>query len=74
MTTVQVIAQHIEALPEDARREVLDFMEFLEYKAKPSVKHEGDEAWSPFSLASAMRGMEDEFSPYTTADLKEAFR
>jgi predicted DNA-binding antitoxin AbrB/MazE fold protein len=33
-----------------------------------------DEAWSRFSLASAMRGMEEEESPYTLDDLKETFR
>jgi hypothetical protein len=74
MTTVQAIAQHIEALPADARREVLDFVEFLEFRARPSSRDEGDAAWSLFSLASAVRGMEDESSPYTTADLKETFR
>ena len=74
MTTVQAIAQHIEALPEDTRREVLDFVEFLEFRSRPSARHEGDAAWSSLSMASAMRGMEDEFSPYTTADLKEVFR
>ena len=74
MTTAQAVAQHVEALPEEARREVLRFVEFLESKAGPGAGHEGDPSWYPLSLASAMRGMEDESSPYTTADLKESFR
>jgi hypothetical protein len=31
---------------------------------------EENRKWSEFSLASAMRGMEDEETPYTLADLK----
>lgn len=73
MTTTQAIAQHIQALPETAQREVLDFVEFLESRTNPSAVREGDAAWSAFSLASAMRGMEDESLPYTTADMKESF-
>ena len=75
MTTVQAIAQQVEALPEEAQREVLDFVAFLEFRASPSAsaRHEDDAAWAPFALASAMRGMADESSPYTIADLKEAF-
>jgi hypothetical protein len=74
MTTAQAIAEHIEALPESAQREVLDFVEFLESKAKPSAVRETETAWSVFSLASAMRGMEDEGSPYTDADVNVSFR
>lgn len=72
MTTAQAIAQHIEALPEAAQREVLDFVEFLEVKTRPGVVREADAAWSAFSLASAMHGMENEPSPYTVADVKES--
>lgn len=74
MTTAQAIARHIETLPEAAQREVLDFVEFLESMTEPGIVRERDGAWSSFSLASAMRGMEDEPSPYTVADLKESFR
>ncbi|MEI6466697.1 MAG: DUF2281 domain-containing protein, partial [Verrucomicrobiota bacterium] len=74
MTTAQAIAQHVLELPEAEQREVLDFVEFLEAKAKPGVLRERGGAWSAFALAAAMRGMEDEPSPYTTADLKETFR
>lgn len=74
MTTAQAIAQHIEALPEAARQEVLDFVVFLEVRARPRAVRESDSAWEALSLASAMRGMEDEPAPYTVADLKESFR
>jgi hypothetical protein len=74
MTTAQVIAQHLMELPEAEQREVLDFVEFLEAKAKPGVLRERGSAWGAFSLAAAMRGMEDEPSSYTAADLKESFR
>ncbi len=74
MTTAQVIAEHIEALPEATQREVLDFVEFLESRAKSHVVRDADADWPAVSLASAMRGMEHEFSPYTVADVKESFR
>lgn len=32
-----------------------------------------EKTWSDFSLSSAMRGMEDETSLYSLADLKESF-
>lgn len=74
MTTAQSIAQRVTALPEDAQQEVLDFVEFIETrKAGQGVKQDAT-AWSNLSLASAMRGMEDEESPYTLSDLKESFQ
>lgn len=73
MNTTQAISQHIEALPEEALREVLDFVEFLESRTIPNVVREADATWSAFSLASAMRGMDDEPTPYTEADVKEPF-
>ena len=66
MTTAQAITEKIRNLPESAQREVLEFVE--------SLAREEDTSWSHFSLASAMRGMEDEHSPYSTADLRVHFR
>ncbi len=63
MTIAQAIVQHIEILPEDTLREVLDFVEFLEMKGRSAATRKPDEEWSHFSLASAMRGMEAEDSP-----------
>jgi hypothetical protein len=74
MTTAQTIAQHLNALPISAQREVLDFVEFLEARRRDRTVREEDVSWTDFSLAAAMRGMEDENSPYTVADLKESFR
>jgi len=73
MTTTQHIIQHLNSLPDSEQREVLDFVEFLESRRKHLDAREEDAAWSSFSLASAMRGMEDEETPYTLADLKESF-
>ncbi|MCX5643201.1 MAG: DUF2281 domain-containing protein [Phycisphaerae bacterium] len=73
MTTAQAILEHLKSLPDSARREVLDFIKFLESRREELIQREEDAAWSHFSLASAMRGMEDEETPYTVADLKESF-
>lgn len=59
MTTTEAIPQRLQALPEAARQEILDFAEFLELRRYRSAVREEDDAWSAFSLASAMRGMED---------------
>jgi len=74
MTTTEAIIQRLQTLPEAAKQEILDFVEFLEARRYRSVVREEDVAWSAFSLTSAMRGMEDEDTPYTLADLRESFR
>jgi len=73
MTTAEAIIQHLKSLPDWAQREVLDFVQFLESRRKGLTGREEDVAWSDFSLSSAMRGMEDEGTPYTLADIKEPF-
>lgn len=74
MTTTEAIIQRLQTLPETARREILDFVEFLELRQYKSAAREEDIDWSAFSLASAMRDMEDEDTSYTLADLRESFR
>lgn len=74
MTTTEAILQHLKSLPASAQREVLDFVEFLQSRRREQAVREDEAAWSAFSLASAMRGMEEEETPYTLADIKEAFR
>ena len=74
MTTTEAIVQRLKSLPASAQREVLDFVEFLESRRQEHTVREDEVAWSEFSLASAMRGMEDEETPYTLSDVKEAFR
>ena len=66
MSLEDKIIKEIQDLPESKKAEVLDFVEYLKTKAE-------DKDWSIFSLSSAMRGMEDEDSPYSLDDLKESF-
>ena len=66
MSLEEKIIRQVHELPESKKAEVLDFVEYL--KAKTEEKE-----WSGFSLASAMRGMEDEDSLYSLRDLREVF-
>lgn len=66
MVMNQTIQSYIEKLPASYQETVVDFLEFLLSKAERQEELE----WSRFSLASAMRGMEDEPSEYTLDDLK----
>jgi hypothetical protein len=74
MTTAEAIVQSLEPLPEAEKQEVLDFVEFIKARRAQETPQDEDAAWSELSLASAMRGMENEESPYSIADLKESFR
>ena len=74
MSTVDKIAQHVQALPEPIQQEVLDFVEFLKSRRQLPKDHDEDAVWTELSVTSAMRGMEDEDSPYTLTDIKESFR
>jgi hypothetical protein len=74
MTTADAIMRSLEPLPESAKQEVLDFVEFITARRGRVETGEENATWSEFSLTSAMRGMEDEDSPYSLADLKESFR
>jgi len=73
MTTTEAILQHLKTLPNSAQREVLDFVQFLESRRKELPEREEDLVWSDFSLTSAMRGMENEETLYSLADIKESF-
>ncbi len=74
MTTIQAIVQRLQVLPEPVQREVLYFTEFLQSRIKEHKETQHCESWSSFSLAAAMRGMEEEPSPYTAGDIKEPFQ
>ena len=69
MSVEEKIIKYIHELPEYEKAEVLDFIDYL--KAKVERKEMKD--WAGFSLSSAMRGMEDEETPYLLDDLKESF-
>jgi hypothetical protein len=71
MTITEDILKHLGKLPKSSQAEVLDFVEYLELKAR----NRGEKAnWADFSLAAAMAGMEDEEFPYSSGDIKEAFK
>jgi hypothetical protein len=73
VSVTEQILLHLRSLPEPVQAEVLDFVEYLEAKARLAGGEREDADWAELSLSQAMRGMEDEPSPYTTADIKEAF-
>lgn len=71
--TIRIIVDHLKSLPDVAQLEVLDFVEFLQTrKMLHEEKRAEDKSWSNFSFASAMKGMEDEDTPYTSADIIES--
>jgi hypothetical protein len=70
MNTVEKIIEQLKSMPESDQAEVLDFLEYL--KSKEGREKE-DSEWSQFSLDSAMRGIEEEPSPYGIEDIKEKF-
>jgi hypothetical protein len=70
MNLTEEIFQHVKALPDLLKAEVLDFVEYLEFKSRNS---EEETDWSNLSLTHAMRDIEKEASPYTIGDLKENF-
>ena len=72
MTTSEAIVERLKSLPDPVQKEVLDFVEFLE--SRRTGRDVSDTEWNRFSLASALRGMEDENPPYTLDDLKVSFR
>ena len=75
MQTIERISHESRKLPETYQREVLDFVEFLLKKAENGDSREEDTEWRNFSLAGALRGMEDDdFLDYTDADYKEKWK
>ncbi len=73
MTLAHSIVEHIKKMPESEQEEVLDFIEYLETKARERRARDEADEWSVFSLSAAMSGIEDEVSDYHVDDLKETF-
>ncbi len=74
MLVTKKIHENVQKLPVSFQAEVLDFVEYLLIKSEREVAQQSELDWSSFSLASAMRGMEDEDTPtYTIDDLKVVF-
>lgn len=71
MRVAEQVQEYVAKLPQSLQVEVRDFAEYLLSK----IERENEEAsWSALSLASAMRGMENEDGlVYTTADMKVVF-
>ncbi|OQZ03709.1 MAG: hypothetical protein B6D34_06675 [Candidatus Brocadia sp. UTAMX1] len=69
MSLTERIIKNVKTLPESKQVEVLDFVEYLQSKAE----REENTEWNDLSLSSAMRGIEDEETPYSINDLKETF-
>jgi Protein of unknown function (DUF2281) len=69
MNLSEKILTTVASLPESKQMEVLDFVEYLKLK----MEKEESNNWNSFSIASAMRGMENEDSNYSVTDLKETF-
>lgn len=75
MLVKEQIHEKIEKLPTSFQAEVLDFIQYLLVKLEREAIQESELDWSNFSLASAMRDMEDENAPaYTMDDLKVIFK
>jgi len=75
MTLAENIQHYVQMLPDSLQQEVLDFVRFLLFKREQETVPEGNGVeWSNLSLELAMRGMEDEDTPfYTLEDLREVF-
>lgn len=74
MAIAEQIQHYLERLPSSFQAEVLDFVEYLIAKTERDTSRREASAWCELSLASAMRGMEEEETPaYTTEDLRVVF-
>jgi hypothetical protein len=67
MTTAERINKTLLKLATPFQQEVLDFVEFL---AKKQLQ--GEKEWSEFSIANAMKGLEEDgMAIYSESDLEE---
>ena len=74
MVISEKIFLSVRKLPLSSQSEVLDFIEYLLEKAEREQDREEEVDWSNFSLANAMKGMEEEdTSIYRISDLKETY-
>lgn len=67
------IQEQVDKLPQSFQAEVLNFVEYLLVRAESEAERQDDNSWSDFSLASALRDMEEEASVYSESDVKEVF-
>jgi hypothetical protein len=72
MDTTERILLQLRKLPDAAKVEVLDFVDFLVLKARNLNE---ERTWSNLSVEAALRGMEDEpLREYTDDDLLERWQ
>jgi len=64
MNIEEKIITQVHELPDTKKAEVLEFVNYLRMK-------NSNKDWADFSLTSAMRGMEGEYSLYSFDDIKE---
>lgn len=73
MLEIERIQEYLQKLQAPLQTEVLDFVEYLLTKVEREAQP-NDPDWSAISLASVMRGMEDENTPVCSLTvLKAAF-
>ena len=73
MILTDKIQAYVQELPATLQAEVLDFVEYLRAKARRTAPESVEDDWNGLSLALAMRGMEQEDTPYALADIKVSF-
>lgn len=69
MSLAETIYTKIQKLSHTEQAEILDFIDFIKFK------HEHDEKqdFSEMSLSMAMKGMEEEDTPYEISDIKDRY-
>jgi hypothetical protein len=74
MPTVEKISEYLSKMPDPYQAEVLHYVEYLWAKLQGQERDLEDLAWQEFSLASALRDMDEANEvTYTKDDLKEIF-
>jgi hypothetical protein len=74
MTATEQITDRLQKLPPQLQREVLDFIEFLAQRVGQDEATSEEADWMRFSLGQALKGLDDEESEYTDADVKEKWQ
>jgi len=69
MNLADLIIKDLQNLPKTEQMEIFDFVKYLQKK----IEKKDNKDWDMFSVSAAMKGMEDEISPYSLDDLKERF-
>lgn len=74
VATEEAITERIRRLHDEARQEVLDFVDFLHARLEQAALDQEHAEWSELSLESALRDMADEPDPYEETNRKVRFR